>query len=84
MSEFIKSIFESLDWSKDNEWFCESIRYLTQMYSIEIAQEEKIRKETAREILSRLHCYGDRDEALRRDLLNIADDYDVEVDSEES
>lgn len=41
---------------------------------------KEARKETAREILKRLYCYGDRDEALRRHLLDIADDYGVDYE----
>lgn len=40
---------------------------------------EQTRKKTAREILQVLFQYGDRDEALRRHILYIADEYGVEV-----
>lgn len=44
-----------------------------------IVEKDNSVKDTAKEILGRLKCYGDRDEALRRHLLDIEDDYGVEV-----
>ena len=41
--------------------------------------KDEARRETARDILQVLSQYGDRDEALRRHILDIADEYGVGV-----
>lgn len=43
-------------------------------------ENAEVREETAKEILQTLIQYGDRDEALRRHILDMADEYGVEVE----
>ena len=58
---------------------CEIYIFASKVYDAHFRKADDVRTETAKEILCRLWGYGDRDEALRRYLLEIADDYDVEV-----